>query len=289
MLSSDVLRCALCTLHSAAQAGHTAHLRPRPSLLQLLACHLLTTAGYSAVPMPADSAAPADGPCVPATHVIFDVDGLLLNTEVLYTKTTDRVVGQFGKKFTWEMKLSQMGMKGSEAAARIIKQLELPLTVDEYLQQSAHIWQELFPSAELMPGAEKLVRHLHKHNVPIALASGGHADNYELKTSQHGELFSLFSHVVLASSDPAVKHGKPAPDVYQICAERFPRPPSRPEHVLTFEDAPNGVQSARAAGMQCVMVPDERMPAEKTAEATLVLTSLEHFRPEMFGLPAYDA
>ncbi|KAF0308060.1 Pseudouridine-5'-phosphatase [Amphibalanus amphitrite] len=239
--------------------------------------------------MPANSSEPSMEPKAVATHVIFDVDGLLLNTETLYTKTTDRVVGQFGKKFTWEMKLSQMGMKGSEAAARIIEQLELPLTSEEYLRQSARIWEELFPSAELMPGAERLVRHLHKHRVPIALASGGSAPNFELKTSRHDEFFSLFSHVVLASSDPAVKNGKPAPDVYQIAAERFAQPPARPEDVLTFEDAPNGVLSARAAGMHCVMVPDARMPEEKKKEATLVLSSLEDFRPEMFGLPAYDA
>ena len=239
--------------------------------------------------MPADSAEPVMAPKDLVTHVIFDVDGLLLNTETLYTKTCDRVVGQFGKKYTWEIKVSQMGMKGSEAAARIVKQLDLPLTPEEYLRQSAHIWEELFPTAELMPGAERLVRHLHRHQVPIALASGGSAPNFQLKTSRHGEFFSLFSHVVLASSDPEVTNGKPAPDVYRIAAERFERPPARPEHVLTFEDAPNGVQSARAAGMHCVMVPDPRMPEEKKKDATLVLTSLEHFKPEMFGLPAYDA
>ncbi|XP_037068800.1 pseudouridine-5'-phosphatase-like [Pollicipes pollicipes] len=215
-------------------------------------------------------------PSLPAiTHVIFDVDGLLLNTESLYTQTTERVVGQFGKQFTWELKLQQMGKKGSEAAADIVRSLDLPLTPEEYLEQSGRIWQQLFPTTELMPGAERLVRHLHRHGVPMALASGGGAPAFKLKTSRHGALFALFTHAVLASTEPEVTNGKPAPDVYQ--------------NVLTFEDAPNGVLSARAAGMPCIMVPDPRMPEEMTRPATLVLTSLEHFRPEDFGLPPFEA
>lgn len=83
-----------------------------------------------------------------------------------------------------------------------------------------------------------------------------------------------------------MKRGKPDPECFIVTARRFEENPE-PEKVLVFEDAVNGVESAAAAGMQVVMVPDSRLDRSFCKNATLVLNSLEEFRPEIFGLPKF--
>ena len=81
-----------------------------------------------------------------------------------------------------------------------------------------------------LPGAERLIRHLAKHNVPIAIATSSSYDSVQRKIENHRELFGLFHHMVMGSSDPEVTKGKPHPDVFLVCAKRFPNKPD-PEEV----------------------------------------------------------
>ncbi|XP_072933385.1 pseudouridine-5'-phosphatase-like [Epargyreus clarus] len=223
----------------------------------------------------------------PVTHTLFDMDGLILNTEDLYTIGFQKVASRFGKHFPFSLKCQIMGQQSREFAGSIIQALELPMTVDEFLVETRAIFNDLFPQCQIMPGVEKLLRHLHKHNIPIGLATSSSKETYDLKVTNHQEFFELLPYKTWGSSDPAVKKGKPYPDVFLAAAAKFPDHPD-PEKCLVFEDSINGVRAARAAGMQVVMVPDPRLDKTLVPDATLILNSMEDFRPEIFGLPPYD-
>ncbi|XP_023342158.1 uncharacterized protein LOC111711905 [Eurytemora carolleeae] len=222
----------------------------------------------------------------PVTHIIFDMDGLLLNTMNMYSEASARILGKHGKQSDWNFKMKVIGRKYLEVATMAVEHYELPYTPEEYLRLHQEETFSMFPTCELLPGAEKLIRHLHARNIPIAVATSSTRDVMEMKTkSKHSEIFSLFSHIV-TGCDPEVIRGKPSPDIFEVCRTRFKDAPYASQ-CLVFEDAPNGVEAGIAAGMQVVMIPHHKVTKEHLLPATQLLPSLLDFQPQDFNLPSF--
>ncbi|GMT30434.1 hypothetical protein PFISCL1PPCAC_21731 [Pristionchus fissidentatus] len=237
----------------------------------------------------------------PVTHVVFDFDGLLVDTEKCYTEALSRMLAPFGKQFTMQTKSAMMGMKMHDSVEWLINHegLKEQVTPDAFIKDYVVHLEELLRNGPLLPGAEKVVRHLAKHTnnrnsaeVPMAICTGSNTTEFAQKSAKSADLWQLIPIKVLTGDDPLVKNGKPHPDPYIETMKRFPAPPAHAKHVLVLEDAPNGVKSGLAAGCQVVQVPTGpepcfRMGAEIDAKIT-VLPSLLDLDLTVFGLPAFD-
>jgi HAD superfamily hydrolase (TIGR01509 family) len=217
------------------------------------------------------------------THVFYDVDGLLLNTEPFYTRVNQIIAGRYGRTFDWTLKSRTLGLRAEDTARITVESIPLPMTPEEYLEERKVLIEELFPLAEPMPGAVRLTRHLHEHGIPQAVASSSDRHHFELKTSRHKDWFSIFQCAVVGA-DPDVKRGKPAPDIFLVTARRMGADPS---NCLVFEDAPSGIEAASSAGMVVIAVPDPNIAHLAFPGAQGILHSLTEFEPADWGLPAY--
>jgi len=239
-------------------------------------------------------------------YVIFDMDGLMIDSESVYTIVTNNILGQYGKSMTWEMKAGCMGRPEREAAVHLLSYFpEIPLTVDSYLTQRNIAQDALWPTVQLLPGVQKLVLHLRKHKIPIAVATGSRRRNYNMKTGHLMEVFGCFEGKVVCGDDnPGKMRGKPEPDIFLLAArEQLGRKVGESTECseedkeerrkgLVFEDAIPGVQAGKRADMSVVWVPDTNLLDVEFSgpeKADQILKSVEEFVPEQWGLPPYDS
>ncbi|CAD5218897.1 unnamed protein product [Bursaphelenchus okinawaensis] len=222
---------------------------------------------------------------VKISHVIFDFDGILVDSEGLYSIMHGRMLAKWGKTFDLKQKLAIQGMRKQDEVYTIVKMngLEGKVTIEEYERD-----------VKPMPGADRLIRHLHKHKVPIAICTSSAADEFEIKTRKLKEWLDMIPLRILAGSDARVKRGKPNPDPYLVCAKDMGV--SDVSKCIVFEDSVNGCKSALSAGMHCIMIPQDEFlcDASKAEIEGLrpkldnILKSMADFKPEEFGLPAFD-
>ena len=218
------------------------------------------------------------------THILFDMDGLLLDTEVLYTKAQQKILDRYGLKFTPEVKSLMMGRKAMEAAQVMIDHYGIKMDPEQFIRERNEILATMFPTCDLMPGVLRFLVHLKKHSVPMAIATSSHKAHFDLKTAKHRELFEkMFSHVVTGDD---VTKSKPEPEIFIKAAEKFGSDID-PGKVLVFEDAPVGVEAANKANMNVIWVYDWQTPHNPNVKCTQKMKSLFYLKPELYGLPSF--
>lgn len=207
------------------------------------------------------------------SHVIFDLDGVLLDTERLYTQATQAVVATYGKTFDWGLKSQMMGRHELDAARLLVASLELPISAEEYLRLQRPIAEALFLTAGEVPGAEAFVDSLSERGFGLGVGTSSSSRLFQLKTGHHA-WFSRFTSIV-CGDHPEVRARKPAPDIFLTAARALGAAPGR---CLVVEDSPAGVNAARAAGMGVIAIPDAALQSERFAAADLIVRSYAELR-----------
>lgn len=214
----------------------------------------------------------------PLRAAVFDMDGLLLETEDAWTVAETALFESYCKPFGLDEKRAMLGNAG-DALGRILERLlEQPGRGHELGEEVLALVLDVVrrDGAAPRPGAAELVGEL-RGRIPLGVASNSPRVLVDLALASSG-FADAFGAIVCGDE---VDDQKPAPDIYLEAARRLG---ARPEETVALEDSPTGVASARAAGMYVIGVPSVD---GVTLEADLVAGSLsEPPVREAFGLPA---
>ena len=206
--------------------------------------------------------------------VIFDLDGVLLDSESAWVRVkreyTVETGGHWKESAQWDM----LGMSSTEWSRYMHDELGVPVAPEQISAEVAGRLVKLYRDhLPLLPGAADAVRSLGAE-WPLGLASSSNRNVIDLVL----DLMGVADDFRTTVSSEEVERGKPAPDVYLEAARRLGVDPAA---CAAVEDSTNGIRSAHAAGMAVIAVPNSDFPPEPEALdlATLVLHSLEELSP----------
>jgi len=207
--------------------------------------------------------------------VIFDLDGVLLDSEAAWVKVkkefTEETGGHWKEQAQWDM----LGMSSIEWSRYMHDELGVPVPPEQISSAVAdRLAQQYREQLPLLPGALEAVRSLARQ-WPLGLASSSNRNVIDLVLQKAG-LADAFEVTV---SSEEVSAGKPAPDVYLEAAKRLG---IEPAECAAIEDSANGIRSAHAAEMAVIAIPNRDFPPdpEALALADVVIDSLEELNPE---------
>jgi HAD superfamily hydrolase (TIGR01509 family) len=208
--------------------------------------------------------------------VIFDLDGVLMDSEQLWNEAKEEVTRSSGGRWRDDAPEAMMGMSSTEWANYMHDELRVPLDPDEINREVVARMEELYRHGlPLLPGALDVVRAMQKR-WPLGLASSANREIIDLVL----DLSGLADAFVATVSSDEVPRGKPAPDVYLAAAERIGVAPDR---CAAVEDSSNGMRSAAAAGMAVIAVPNQHYPPEADALdlAAVTVPTIAELTPEL--------
>lgn len=216
--------------------------------------------------------------------VLWDMDGVLLDSEPIYLSVESEIVSRYGKDIRTVLPYL-LGSRAIDAARITVEQLQIPLTPEEYLRQRDVRLLEEMRSVTFLPGVQRTVQHFIKYGSKCAVATSSPRNLLIAKQTGKKHFFEQFGAVICGDD---VQHGKPHPEIFLKAAAAIN---TQPSNCVVFEDAPKGIRAARLAGMKTVALPNQQVDLklyqQEQPDFIVPSGSLLDFDPTVLGFPPF--
>ena len=191
--------------------------------------------------------------------ILFDMDGVILDTEKLYTRFWQEAANALGYPMTKEQAMGLRSLNREFGAAKMQSYFDVPVNYEEVRNKRIELMNAFIEKegVELKPGIKELLSYLKEKGIKTAIATSSPIERTEKYLASVG-LTGAFDKLI---SGYMVQKGKPEPDIYELAAKEIGL---TPQECLAIEDSPSGLLSANRAGCYPVMIPDQDMPTPET-------------------------
>lgn len=200
--------------------------------------------------------------------IIFDMDGVIIDSEPLWEKAEIELINQHGKTYSNLYRKNIIGLNQKDSVSLLKKTFNLHASLEDIVEQRKEILIDLYKKElEVFPGINRLLEEVRSYGYKTGLASGspGSVINFVL------EKFGLQNYFSAVVSGDSATEGKPSPEIYLKTAEILS---SRPKNCIAIEDSVNGVISVKNAGMFCIAVPHPDLDIKLYGSADIIYKNI---------------
>ena len=206
--------------------------------------------------------------------VIFDMDGVMIDSEPLWEKTERILLARRSIDYSPDYRDKIVGLNQRDSGRLLVDTFDLDETVEDIINERISILTSIYEEElELIPALVPLLEQLAREGYRLAVASSSPLRVVTFVL----DMFSLHNHFLTVVSGDSVGNGKPHPDIYLHTADMLGVVPAE---CVAIEDSINGLRSAKGAGMYCIAIPDKRLTPEQFKSADVILDSLRELTSE---------
>lgn len=206
--------------------------------------------------------------------ILFDYDGLMVNSEQVVYKALKDLFGKYHHDLTWEYYTRHIGTPVQDALTHFFADYPLPISYDEFFAlRNTMVAEYLATELHLMPGLLSLLEFLSSQAIPLAITTSGKRD-YIQKGLERFRIGQYFQTIVCIDD---VKRGKPYPD---LILETLHRASCKASDAILLEDSPSGIEAAQRAQIASIAIPTTGVDYNKFMDASAIcknLSEVEHW------------